>query len=255
MVKIAVFVKEVPDITQLRIDPNTQEPKVEGLPTKVNDFDKNAVEEAVRLKQKLSGATITVFSVKGKKLKETVKEPLAMGADQAVIVNVEGPLDAAGTATILAKAVEKHGPFEVVFAGEVSLDVNAGEVPARVAALLDREFVWNAKEVKAADDASLTLIRDADEDEEVKVPYPVLVTMNDEINNPRLPALMQILAAGKKPIQEETLDSLGLSADDVKPIAQVVENKAPQTDRKRILFEGGDREEKLLEALKKEGIL
>ncbi|MBW3581629.1 MAG: electron transfer flavoprotein subunit beta/FixA family protein [Euryarchaeota archaeon] len=250
-----MFVKEVPDVAQLRIDPGSREPKLEGLPTKVNDFDKNAVEEAVRLKEKASGSTITVFSVKGKKLKETVKEPLAMGADSAVVVPFDGALDGRGTATILAKAVEKHGPFDVVFAGEVSLDVNAGEVTARAAALLGMEFVWNAKEVKAVDDGSITLVRDADEDEEVKVPFPVLVTMNDEMNNPRLPALMQILAAGKKPITEESLDSLGLSVDDLKPVATLLSNKAPKTERKHVIFSGEDREEKLVEALKQEGII
>ncbi len=255
MVKFAVFVKEVPDIAQLRIDPATREPKLEGLPTKVNDFDKHAVEEAVRIKGEVPGSTITVFSVKGKKLKETVKEPLAMGADKAVIVPHDGPLDAWGTAKILAKAVQKHGPFDLIFCGELSLDVNAGEVPARVAGLLGYTFTWNAKEVKKVEAGAITLVRDAEQEEEVKIPFPALVTMNDEINNPRLPALMQILAAGKKPIQEETLQTLGLTPDDVKPVAVLVANKAPKSDRKRILFSGGDREEKLAEALKQEGIL
>lgn len=255
MVKIAVFVKEVPDLTQLRIDPSTREPKLGDLPTKVNDFDKHAVEEAVRVKEKDPSTTITVFSVKGRKLKETVKEPLAMGADDAVVVEHDAELDGWGTAKILAKALEKKGPFDLVFCGEVSLDVNAGEVPARVAGLTGAEFVWNAKEIKAVEDGAITLMRDADEDEEVKVPFPALVSMNDEINNPRLPALMQILAAGKKPIEALSLDDLGLSADDVKPVATLIENKAPKTDRKHITFEGDDAPDKLVAALKEEGIL
>lgn len=255
MVKIAVFVKEVPDVAQLRIDPSTQEPKLAGLPTKVNDFDKNAVEEAVRLKGEIGDAKIVVFSVKGVKLKETVKEPLAMGADEAIVVNHAGDLDGWGTAKILAKAVEAHGPFDLILCGEVSLDVNAGEVPARVAGILGVEFVWNAKQIKSVAGGKITLLRDADQDEEVEVPLPALVTVNDEINNPRLPALMQILAAGKKPITEQTIADLGLSDADVTPVATLLSNKAPKSDRKRQVFSGDDREAQLVEALKKEGIL
>jgi electron transfer flavoprotein beta subunit len=255
MVRIGVFVKEVLDVDQPRIDPNTREPKLEGLPTKVNTFDKHAVEEAVRLKGEVAGSKATVLSVKGRKLKETVKEPLAMGADDAVIVNVEGQLDGRGTAKVLAKLIEKHGPFHVVFCGEVSLDVNAGEVPPRVAAILGWEFVWNAKKIIALDEKHVTLVRDADQDEEVKVQLPAIVSMNDEINNPRLPALMQILAAGKKPVTEETLDGLGLDPASVQPIVRLIENKAPKTERRREILAGDDREARLVEALKKEGIL
>ncbi len=255
MVRIGVFVKEVLDVDQLRVDPNTREPKLSELPTKVNTFDKHAIEEAVRLKGELSDAQVSVLSVKGQKLKETVKEPLAMGADDAFVVPYDGDLDGRGTARVMAKLIEKHGPFDLIFCGEVSLDVNAGEVPMRVAALLDMEFVWNAKKIIGVEDGTITLIRDADQDEEVKVQTPAIVSMNDEMNNPRLPALMQILAAGKKPIQEASIEDLGLSKEDLEPIVKVVENKAPQTDRKQIILEGDDREEKLVEALKKEGIL
>jgi electron transfer flavoprotein beta subunit len=255
MVRIGVFVKEVMDVDQLRIDPESRTPKLEGLPTKVNTFDKHAVEEAVRLKGELSDAKVTILSVKGQKLKETVKEPLAMGADDAIVVPYDGELDGNGTARIMAALIEKHGPFDLVFCGEVSLDVNAGEVPMRTAALLDMEFVWNAKKVIGVDDNAITLIRDADQDEEVKVKLPALVSMNDEINNPRLPALMQILAAGKKPIQEVNVEDLGIGKEELEPIAKIVENKAPKTDRKQVFFEGDDREQQLVEALKKEGIL
>lgn len=255
MVRIGVFVKEVLDVDQLRVDPESREPKLAGLPPKVNTFDKHAVEEAVRIKGEVSDAKVTVLSVKGQKLKETVKEPLAMGADDAIVVPYEGELDGRSTARVLAKLIEKHGPFDLIFCGEVSLDVNAGEVPMRVAAILGAEFVWNAKKIVSVGDGAVTLVRDADQDEEVKVPLPAVVSMNDEINNPRLPALMQILAAGKKPIQEVSVEDLGLSEEDLRPIVRLVENKAPKSERKQMMFEGDDREEKLVEALKKEGIL
>jgi electron transfer flavoprotein beta subunit len=255
MVRIGVLVKEVLDVDQLRIDATTREPKLEGLPTKVNTFDKHAIEEAVRLKGEKPGTKVTVLMVKGRKLKETAKEPLAMGADDAAIVNVDGEIDGRGTALVLAKLIEKHGPFDLIFCGEVSLDVNAGEVPPRLAAALDWEYVWNAKKVLKLEDKTITLIRDADQDEEVQVDLPAVVSMNDEINNPRLPALMQILAAGKKPVAEETLATLGLEPATVTPIVRLIENKAPQSERKRILLTGDDKEAKLVEALKKEGIL
>ena len=82
-----------------------------------------------------------------------------------------------------------------------------------------------------------------------------MCTMNEEINHPRLPALMQILQAGKKPIHNKTTDDLGLSADDLAVKMQMVSNVAPKQDRKNVVFQGDDAVAQLVDALKKEGAL
>src|SRR5438477_12151015 len=135
MTKIAVLVKMAPDVTQLKIDPATQSPRMEGLPWKVSDFDKNAIEAAVRLKEKGQATKITAYTFNGgPNALNLIKEPLAMGCDEAVVIT--GPdTDGIGIAKALAEAVRKDGA-DLLFAGEVSIDRVAGETGPRVAALL-----------------------------------------------------------------------------------------------------------------------
>lgn len=252
MVNIAVLVKMSPDVSQLKIGPDGA-PKMEGLPWKVSDFDKHAVEAAVKLKE--AGQADKVLAITynpGPNGANLIKEPLAMGCDEAVIVTGP-PTDGAGTAKVLAKAVEAQGDMHAVFAATESLDRVAGETGGRVGALLGWPSLANVQSIDGIEGETLKAVRDADPSEEVEVPLPVVCTMNDEINHPRLPALMQILQAGKKPIHETTTDDLGLSKDDLAIAMQMVENKAPKQDRKNVVFEGDDAVQELVAALKKEG--
>ncbi|MGB0653215.1 MAG: electron transfer flavoprotein subunit beta/FixA family protein [Thermoplasmatota archaeon] len=256
MVRIAVLVKMAPDVTQLKIDPATQQPKMQGLPWKVSDFDKHAVEAAVKLKEAGQAEKITAYSFNGgPQAANLVKEVLAMGCDEAVLIK-GAPADGGGTAKVLAKAIEADGGADLVFAGEVSIDRVAGEVGSRVAALLGMPSLYNTQEVVGIEGGALVARRDGMEgSESVSVPLPVAATMNDEINHPRLPALMQILQAGKKPIREITTDDLGLGEADLPRVMKMTGNKAPKQDRKNILFEGDDAATQLVAALKKEGAL
>ena len=84
MTKIAVLVKMAPDVSQLKIDPATQAPRMDGLPWKVSDFDKNAIEAAVKLKEKGQATKITAYTFNGgPNALNLIKEPLAMGCDEA----------------------------------------------------------------------------------------------------------------------------------------------------------------------------
>ncbi len=255
MVKAAVLVKMAPDVSQLKIDPATQAPKMDGLPWKVSDFDKHAVEAAVKLKEAGQVESVIAYTYNpGPTGGNLIKEPLAMGCDEAVVVTGP-PTDGSGTAKVLAKAIEADGGADVVFAATESLDRVAGEVGARVAALLGMPGIYNVQKLGGVEGGKLTGTRDADPSENFEVPLPVMCTMNDEINHPRLPALMQILQAGKKPIHNKTTDDLGLSGDDLAVRMQMISNKAPKQDRKNVVFSGDDAVGELVAALKKEGAL
>ncbi len=255
MVKAAVLVKMAPDVSQLKIDPATQAPKMDGLPWKVSDFDKHAVEAAVKLKEAGQVDAVIAYTYNpGPTGGNLIKEPLAMGCDEAVVVTGP-PTDGSGTAKVLAKAIEADGGADVIFAATESLDRVAGEVGARVAALLGMPGIYNVQALEGVDGGTLKGTRDADPSEKFEATLPVMCTMNDEINHPRLPALMQILQAGKKPIHNKTTDDLGLSADDLAVRMQMVSNKAPKQDRKNVVFQGEDAVTELVAALKKEGAL
>ena len=253
MTRIAVLVRLAPDVTQLKIDPSTRAPRMEGLPWKVSDFDKNAIEAAVRLKEKGQATKVTCYTFNGgPNAANLVKEPLAMGCDEAVVIT--GPdTDGAGIAKVLAAAVRKDGA-DLVFAGEVSIDRVAGEVGPRVAVLLGMPSLVNAQEVLGVEGGKLKATRDGDPSETVEVPLPCAATFNDEANRPRLPALMQILGAGKKPIRQVKTAELGVAdADLVRTMAMTV-NVAPKQERKNVVFAGPDAADKLVEALRKEGV-
>ncbi len=254
MVSIAVLVKMSPDVSQLKIDPATQEPKLAGLPWKVSDFDKHAVEAAVKLKEAGQATKIVAYTYNpGPNGANLIKEPPAMGCDEAVIVT--GPeTDGRGVAKVLAAAVKADGA-DVVFGATESLDRVAGEVVLRVAAELGMPSIYNTQSITGIAGGKLTAVRDADQSEIVEVPLPVACAMNDEINHPRLPALMQILQAGKKPIHNKTTADLGIEDGDIARRMTQTANKAPKQDRKRVVLAGETAVADLVAALKKEGAL
>ena len=252
MTKIAVLVKMAPDVTQLKIDPATLAPRMEGLPWKVSDFDKNAVEAAVKLKEKGQATKVTAYTYNGgPNALNLVKEPLAMGCDEAVVIS--GPdTDGIGIAKVLAAAVKKDGA-DLVFAGEVSIDRVQGEVGSRVAALLGMPSLYNTSNIEIVG-GKVKATRDGDPAETVECALPCAATFNDEANRPRLPALMQILSAGKKPIRQVKAAELGVADADLARRMAMTGNKAPKQERKNILFSGADAAEQLAAAMKKEGL-
>jgi electron transfer flavoprotein beta subunit len=254
MTKIAVLVKMAPDVGQLKIDPATQAPKMDGLPWKVSDFDKNAIEAAVKLKEKGQATKVTAYTFNGgANVLNLIKEPLAMGCDEAVVIS--GPdTDGIGIARVLAEAIKKDGA-DLVFAGEVSIDRVAGEVGPRVAALLGMPSLVNTQEVHGIEGGALKATRDGDPGETVLVPLPCAATFNDEANHPRLPALMAILQAGKKPIRQVKTADLGIQDAQLARRMAMTGNKAPKQERKGILFSGADAAEQLVAALRKEGVV
>ncbi|MBI3360903.1 MAG: electron transfer flavoprotein subunit beta/FixA family protein [Chloroflexi bacterium] len=252
---IIVCVKQIVDLRQLRIKRETREPMLEGLPVVISDIDKNALEAAVRLKE-AGGGKVTVLSLSASsRLKETIKEALAMGADEAVLLvdaafeNTDPPF----TARALAEAVRKIGKFDLLLLGEGSADNYTGQVGPRLAEMLGLPQATFAVGIEPTD-GGLRVTRNLDEVVEVvDVPLPALVTVLTEVNQPRIPALTQILRAGKKPIAEWKAADLGLSAPT--RLTEVMSNLAPAQERKGEMFEGEGAVEKFAAALEREGLI
>src|SRR4030042_2498421 len=113
---IVVCMKQIPDLEKIRIKADTREPVLEGLPVLVGDCDKCAVEKAVRIKEKRADVKVTAVAVGSAKLKDTIKEALAIGADEAVLLTeaVFAGSDEAGTARTLAKGVAQLGECDLI---------------------------------------------------------------------------------------------------------------------------------------------
>jgi electron transfer flavoprotein beta subunit len=258
--------KQVIDLEQIRIKPETREPVVDGLPVVFGDYEKSALEEAVRIKEKIGGKVIAV-GIGSTKLKETIKEALAIGADEAIVMTDQAlqSTDAVGSARTLAKAIENIGEWDLVLMGDSSADEYSGEVPPRVAEILNIPSVVAVREIQVlADEAAgrngLRVVRDMEDRLEIlEVELPAIIGVTSELNTPRLAPLSAILKAGRKPLLEWGVEDLGLEAEEIGPEASLVDelsNLAPVQDRKGIIYE--DPEEGVVEvvkALQQEGVL
>ena len=258
---VIACMKQVVDLQQIRIKRDTREPVLEGLPVLYGDMDKNALEEAVRIKEK-HGAKVTVLSVGSAKLKDTVLEALAMGADEACTVvdpACEGS-DTAASARTLVRAIEKIAPYHLILVGEGSADNYSGQIGSRIAEILNIPQMTYVREL-SIEGNTITAVRDVEAAlEVVKAEMPSVVSVTSEINKPRRAPLAQILRASRKPLKSWTLKDLGIDPGAVGSASsaiQVVSNLAPQQERKGVFFEGDVDEAvgKLVDALRKEGAL
>ena len=257
---IIVCMKQVIDLEQIRIKPDSRQPVLDGLPVLLGDFDKCALEESVRIKEK-HGGKVTAVAAGSAKLKDTIKEALAIGADEAVILTdpaFQGS-DTMGSARLLAKVIEKVGDYDLILRGDGSDDNYSGQVPPRLAELLNLPQVGSVREMEVVD-GKVRAVRDLEEAlEVVEVDLPAVISVTSELNTPRLPPLSAILKAGRKPVHAWGPDDLGITAGSVGAAASTVEvlsNLAPVQDRKEIVFE--DAEEgvvELVKALQREGVL
>ena len=250
---IIVCAKQVIDISEMKVDSNTKKPILQGVPQKISDIDKNALEEAIKIKDK-NGGKITVVTVGPANAKERIKELLAMGADEGVLVTASENIDYYMTAILLSEAIKKNGEYDLIICGEASTDLFSGQIGPRLAGLLNIPQITYAQSVNAEKDKITADRNMGDQAVTTASTYPTLITVTKEINEPRLPSLMQILAAANKPIQEVTSDSL---SSGLKPLVETVEIKGVPMERKNIIYQDNldDSISKLVDSLAKEGVL
>ncbi|MFQ6124695.1 MAG: electron transfer flavoprotein subunit beta/FixA family protein [Candidatus Heimdallarchaeota archaeon] len=260
--RIIVCFKYSLDVDEIQVDPNTNTPILEQVPRKISDFDKNALEAAIKLKEEHGGEVIAVTACSVDPSKG-VKEALAMGADMVYIVSdpsIEDS-DAFITSLLLAKAIKKIGTFDLIFCGEAAIDGFAGQVSAGLAEWLGIPQLSYVRKISLAN-GKVVVERTLEEGYPVlETPLPTLISVTGEINEPRIPSLMMIMKAGKKPTTSWTIEDLGLSPERVggagSPI-EVTKLVVPPSQRKQILLEGETPQEvaeKLVEELDKLGIL
>lgn len=234
------------------------EPMLEQAPPKASDFDLNALEEALRIKERCGGK-VTIISA-CPTLKEIVfREALAMGADEAyVVVDPKlGKADSLVTARVLARLAKKLGNSDLIFCGEASADEGAYQVGPRLAEELELPSITHAISVEVGDGVVKAERQVEDRVELVEARLPALITVGMEINSPRLPTLLMIRKARKKPLTQVKLEELGLSEEDLEPAVETLSVKALKVERKKRVLEGELKEvaEKLARILVEEGVV
>jgi len=258
--RIIVCLKQAVDVSQLKVDPATRQLITASAPRKMSDFDKNALEEAIKIKEKLGDAEICTVTVSTEDAKAVLREALAMGADRAFFVNEPTfkDVDTFGTAYILAEMIRKIGEYSLILCGETSLDSFSGLVGPRLAELLNLPQMTSVRKILVEGDTVTAERTLEDAIETVKAKMPALVSVTREINQPRIPSLMMIMKASKKEIVTLTASDLKLDGDKIAPKIELVEVLAPKTERKKIKITGENAQEiadKLAKALIQEGVI
>lgn len=215
---IVVCVKYVPDATadrQFESDNTVDRVGVDGL---LSELDEYAVEQALQIKEKAGDDTeVTVVTVGPEKAVDAVRKALQMGADKGVHVSDDAIAgsDAIATSLVLAKAVEKAGPADLIVCGMASTDAVMSVVPAMLAERLGLPQVTLASVVETQGD-QVRVKRDGDTATEViGATMPLVLSVTDQSGEARYPSFKGIMAAKKKPLETWSLGDLGVDADQV----------------------------------------
>ncbi|MCX7599405.1 MAG: electron transfer flavoprotein subunit beta/FixA family protein, partial [Armatimonadetes bacterium] len=195
---IVVCVKQVPDTTDVRIDPETNALIRDGVASILNPFDENAIETALQLREK-HGGTVKVISMGPPQAIEVLRHAIAMGADEAYLISdpiIRGS-DTLATSYTLAEAIRHLGDFDMVICGKQAIDGDTAQVGPGIAERLGIPQVTLAVGVEV-DGRKVRVTRMLDvANEVVEVRMPVLITVVKQINEPRHPPMKGVLKARK----------------------------------------------------------
>ncbi len=217
MLNIFVCVKQVPD-TETKVIPNSDGTFIETSSIKwiMNPYDEFAVEQALLVKAANAGSTVTVVRIGGAKDTEALRTALAMGADEAILVESADNLDSYMIAKALKGAIEKSGKsVDLVFAGKQAIDDDCLQVPQLLAQMLDIPSVSVVVGFEM-NGTKLNLKREIEGGslEVYEVDGPTLVACNKGINTPRYASLPGIMKAKKKPMAQHSLADVGVTDAD-----------------------------------------
>jgi electron transfer flavoprotein beta subunit len=255
-VNIIVCLKQVPDTeSQIKIAPDGKSVVTDDIKWVMNPYDEFGVEEALRIKEKLGGE-VTVVGLGPKRVAESIRTALAMGADKGILISdpaLDGS-DSLAVATALAAAI-KGLSYDIIFTGQRGIDDDNGIVGAALAEMLNIPNISVVEKVEISADAKsvkahrpvegVTLV--------IEASLPALITAQKGLNEPRYASLPGIMKAKKKPLEEKTLAALGLDASqfgaDARKLKIVKLTPPPQRSAGKIV--AGDTPEQKAAALAK----
>jgi electron transfer flavoprotein beta subunit len=221
--KIIVCAKQVPDTNVIKINPKTGTLIREGVPSILNNDDANALEEALKLKDKYPDTHITVVSMGPPQAKDLLFECIAMGADEGVLISdrAVGGSDTWATSNAIAATIKKIGDFDIIFGGRQAIDGDTAQVGPQIAEKLGLPQVTYVQKFELADDMkTITVERNMEDGYElIKLQTPCMLTCIKELNEPRYMDIRKIFAVQPENMKvwsaadvEVDLNTVGLDA-------------------------------------------
>jgi electron transfer flavoprotein beta subunit len=213
-VKILATVKRVPDPeTNIKVKPDGSGIVSDNIKWVINPFDEIAIEEALRIKEKVAGSEVVLVSVGAKVVQEQLRTGLAMGADRAIVVITDDVLDPLAVARVLVKIAESEKP-DVIILGKQAIDDDTNAAGQMLAELLGWPQATFASKIELGDgQKSVRVSREVDGGlETVTLPLPGIITADLRLNEPRYASLPGIMKARKKEMKEIPIADLGVDA-------------------------------------------
>lgn len=201
--KIIVCIKQVPDTNEVKLDPKTGRLIRDGVPSIINHDDKNALEEAIKLKDGRDDVTITVVSMGPPQADVALREALAMGADEAILLSDRafGGSDTWATSYIIAEAIKIVGDYDIIFCGRQAIDGDTAQVGPQIAEKLGIPQITYVQDFKIEGDKVVCQRALEDGYQVIETTMPCLLTAIKDLNEPRYPSVGGIFDAYEKEIK------------------------------------------------------
>ena len=187
--KVLVCAKQVPDTNEIRINPETGTLIRDGVPSILNPDDANALEEALKIKDKFDDVHVTVITMGPPQAEAMLFECIAMGADEGILVSdrAVGGSDTWATSNAITAAIKKYGEFDMIFAGRQAIDGDTAQVGPQIAEKLDLPQVTYVQKFEISDDRKKVTVERQLEDgyEVIEIALPCMLTAIKELNTPR----------------------------------------------------------------------
>lgn len=218
-----VCIKQVPDTTELRIDPETGTLVRDGVISIINPYDVHALEAALRFKDEFGGS-VTVITMGPPSFAQSLRRALAMGADRAILISdrAMAAADTFATSRVLAEAVRKIerdiAPVDVVLCGRQTIDADTGQVGPGIAARLDWPVLTYVMAIRSVDFGRREIVVERKLERSRQVVWsrlPAVLTVEKELNEPRYASLRRLLEAARAEIPVWNKDDLGLKREEV----------------------------------------
>jgi len=195
--KIIVTVKQVPDTQEVKIDPKTGTLIREGVPGIINPEDKNAIEEALRIKESNDDVEVTVLSMGPPQAESALREALAMGADRAVLVSDRAfaGADTLATSYMLSRAIKKLEKYDLILCGRQAIDGDTGQVGPQLAEVLDLPQATYAEQIDIQGNMVTVKSNFDSVTRVIEMKTPALITVTKQINKPRFKTMNGVLRA------------------------------------------------------------
>lgn len=217
---IAVLIKQVPDpevFKSIKLDLERNAIIRKGIPAVINPLDKHALEEAIRTREKGSGKIVAI-SLGPPQASRVLEDALALGVDEAVLLSDEAfaSSDTLATASALAGAIRKLKNIDLIFCGNESIDSATGQVPAQISELLGIGHITSVTNFAVVDDQSV-MVKQKLENEFalIEMKLPALIAVKAEINTPRYPTCLGMVACEEKKITIWNAKDIGVDENEV----------------------------------------